>query len=127
MTGHPETGHPENPYAGQGPVLLDIGGDVGALVVAMPAALVGQEVEIWPAGQVRAHRHQPHGTGRTHPHDHPRHVAVVSRPVAAGKLHSLVFPDLVQGRYALTLKGNNEVIVTAEIKGGAVTRADWPT
>ena len=26
----------ENPYAGQGPVLLDIGGDVGALVVVMP-------------------------------------------------------------------------------------------
>ena len=27
----------ENPYAGQGAVLLDIGGDIGALVVEMPA------------------------------------------------------------------------------------------
>ena len=27
----------ENPHAGQGPVLLDIGGDIGALVVSMPA------------------------------------------------------------------------------------------
>ena len=38
----------ENPFAGQGPVLLDIGGDVGALVVEMPAALTGREIEICP-------------------------------------------------------------------------------
>ena len=31
----------ENPYAGQGTVLLDIGGDVGALVVTMPAGMEG--------------------------------------------------------------------------------------
>ena len=40
----------ENPYAGQGPVLLDIGGDVGALVVTMPARLDGVEVEIRAVG-----------------------------------------------------------------------------
>ena len=32
----------ENPFAGQGSVLLDIGGDVGALVVAMPAGMDGR-------------------------------------------------------------------------------------
>ena len=31
----------ENPFAGQGPVLLDIGGEVGALIVAMPAETLG--------------------------------------------------------------------------------------
>jgi len=36
----------ENPHAGQGSVVLDIGGDVGALVVTMPAELEGVEVEI---------------------------------------------------------------------------------
>ena len=36
----------ENPHAGQGSVLLDIGGDVGALVVTMPPAMVGVEIEI---------------------------------------------------------------------------------
>jgi hypothetical protein len=29
---------PENAWAGQGAVLLDIGGDVGALVIGAPAA-----------------------------------------------------------------------------------------
>ena len=38
----------ENPYAGQGPVLLDIGGDIGALLVTMPPELVGAEVAIRP-------------------------------------------------------------------------------
>ena len=36
----------ENPHAGQGSVVLDIGGDVGALVVTMPPELEGVEVEI---------------------------------------------------------------------------------
>ena len=31
-----QVAEPENAWAGQGAVLLDIGGDVGALVVAMP-------------------------------------------------------------------------------------------
>ena len=44
---HGEHGHShENPHAGQGAVLLDIGGDVGALVVTMPRSTVGEEVEI---------------------------------------------------------------------------------
>ena len=47
----------ENPFAGQGSVLLDIGGEVGALVVTMPAAMVDVEVEIRPWDG--NHRHQP--------------------------------------------------------------------
>ena len=39
------TAEVENPFAGQGAVLLDIGGDVGALVVTTPAEMVGVEVE----------------------------------------------------------------------------------
>ena len=35
----------ENPYAGQGSVLLDIGGDVGAVILHLPAAWEGAEVE----------------------------------------------------------------------------------
>ena len=38
----------DNSHAGQGPVVLDIGGDVGALVVAMPAGLTGSEIEARP-------------------------------------------------------------------------------
>ena len=51
----------ENPYAGQGSVLLDIGGDVGALVVTMPAAMEGVEIELDRASGQRTGM----GTART--------------------------------------------------------------
>jgi hypothetical protein len=40
----------ENPHAGLGAVVLDIGGDVGALLLSAPAELAGAEIEICPAG-----------------------------------------------------------------------------
>jgi hypothetical protein len=40
----------DNSHAGQGAVLLDIGGDIGALVVTMPKSMEGIEVEIRPVG-----------------------------------------------------------------------------
>ncbi len=116
-----EVGH-ENPHAGQGSVLLDIGGDIGALVVAMPASMLGQEIEIDGVGVVHSHGHT-HGHG----HAHRAHVAVVDRPVPGGTQPSLVFPELSEGSYALYAKGTHEVLLTAEITGGQVTFVEWPT
>jgi hypothetical protein len=107
----------ENPFAGQGSVLLDIGGDVGALVVTMPPEMVGVEIEL-----DRAPGHVPsdaHG-------GHRPHVAVVNRPVARGHVPSLVFPELVEGRYGLCLKGSAEVRLAVEVRGGQVATATWP-
>jgi hypothetical protein len=115
----------ENPHAGQGSVLLDIGGDVGALVVSMPPAMVGVEIEIAPVGEV-SHGHG-HGHGHGHEHGHRPHVAVVDRPVTDGHQPSLVFPDLVGGSYELFDKGEDTVLLTAEITGGQVTFLEWPT
>ncbi|HET7431698.1 MAG TPA: hypothetical protein VFJ89_09350 [Nocardioides sp.] len=128
----------ENPWAGQGAVLLDIGGDVGALVVAMPSSTVGLEVEIRPLdGQhvpgAHAHPHE-HGTehGHGHEHGHLAHVAVVARPVAAGTgggdtLPSLVFPELEAGRYELFEKGRPDAVaLRVDVAGAAVTSATWP-
>ncbi len=106
----------ENPHAGQGSVLLDIGGDVGALVVEMPPAMEGVEVEARRAGEgsaVSAHVHHPH-------------VAVVNRPVPGGRLPSLVFPELVEGEYGLALKEAEESLLRAEVRGGEVTQVVWP-
>ncbi|MDT4907272.1 MAG: hypothetical protein QOI69_513, partial [Pseudonocardiales bacterium] len=50
----------ENPQAGRGMVVLDIGGDVGALVVPAPATLAGVEIEICPSGA----RHERPDEGR---------------------------------------------------------------
>jgi hypothetical protein len=105
----------ENPYAGQGAVLLDIGGDVGAMVVAMSAALDGLEVEVRP---VRGHSH-PAG-------HHHRHVAVVNRPIEGGSLPSLVFPELVAGSYDLAEVGSDFVRLRVDVAGGQVAFATWP-
>jgi hypothetical protein len=141
----------ENPFAGQGSVLLDIGGDIGALVVTMPDGMAGTEVEIRLVGTEdagshdRDHQH-PHDHGHPHDHDHnhPRghhrghhgdhhpdhlvHVAVVERPVADGRVPSLVFPELVAGGYELFEKGDGQhVVLQARISGGQVTSLAWPT
>lgn len=106
---------PENPYAGQGSVLLDIGGEIGALVVRMPASTRGMEVEARPS----------EGRASTGHHHHP-HVAVVERPVEDGVVPSLVFPELSQGGYELGEKGTERIALTVQIRGGQVTSADWP-
>jgi hypothetical protein len=110
-------GHDENPHAGQGAVMLDIGGDVGALVVTMPESMLGEEIEI--LGMRHDHGHEPRD-------GHRPHVAVVPRPVAGRAVPSLVFPELVEGGYALVPKGTDDVRLTVEVHGGAVTAATWP-
>lgn len=119
MTEHPhEHGHghghvdAENPFAGQGSVLLDIGDDVGALVVSMPASMVGVEIEIRPVG-ADVHGHYPH-------------VAVVARPVGADLVPSLVYGDLTEGSYELYEKGGGPVRLTVAVAGGSVAEAEWP-
>jgi len=111
MSGHGHT-H-ENPFAGQGMVLLDIGGDVGALVVTMPHGMRDQEVEIWPDGPRPSEGHLPH-------------VAVVERPVGQERVASLVFPDLMAGRYRLAPKGSADARLVVDVRGAEVTVAEWP-
>jgi hypothetical protein len=104
---------PENPYAGQGSVLLDIGDDVGALVVEMPRSMLGVEVEVRPVGD-------------TDPGTHHPHVAVVDRQTPLGPMPSLVFGALAEGAYELYERGGGPVRVTAAVRGGGVTEATWP-
>lgn len=112
--------------------MLDIGGDIGALVVTMPADTAGLEVEIAPVGAEpidTAHDHDHdhgHGHGHGHGQGHRPHVAVIRRPVEGGELPSLVFPELVEGTYELFEKGSNDVRLVVEIRGGEVASATWP-
>lgn len=110
----------ENPFAGQGSVLLDIGDDVGALVVTVPASLVGVEVEIRPVGAT------PHGHGHDHGTGHHPHVAVVLRPAGDAVVPSLVFPEVVEGHYELHVKDTDAVVLTATVVGEEVATAEWP-
>ena len=103
----------ENPFAGQGSVLLDIGEDIGAVVVVTPASMEGVEVEIRPDIAPTGHVHHPH-------------VAVVNRPVEGGQLPSLVFPEVREGTYGLYLKQSAVRDLTVTVAGGEVTSAEWP-
>ena len=107
----------ENPFAGQGAVLLDIGGDVGALVVEMPREMLGVEIEIRPAGAPAASRHG---------HAHHPHVAVVDRQTPAGPMPSLVFGEVQAGTYHLCDKGGTEALATVTVRGSEVTQLTWP-
>ena len=137
----------ENPHAGQGPVLLDVGGDVGALLVTMPASLEGVEIEIRPQPSepepdqpVHSHPREPdHGGHSTLPdsgdhsrshgsgdHSHLSHVEVLPRPTPAGMVSCAVFPELTQGRYELYERPSGPVRLRVSITGGEVTQAFWP-
>ena len=135
----------ENPHAGQGAVIVDIGGDVGALVVVMPADTVGLEVEIVATGTADSYPHRRpghshshdeshgHGHGHGHVHGHdagsslPPHVAVVLRPLPSGTVvPSLVYGSLTEGVYDLYIRPDGPVMLTAEVLGGQVTEATWP-
>lgn len=120
----------ENPHAGQGMVMLDIGGDVGALVVTMPASMVGEEVEIRPVGAASDDHDHDHGDldhQSGHGHSHHPHVAVHERPIQGGvPVPSLVFPELTTDRYELYVKGTTNVVLTVDVRGGEVSTAIWP-
>lgn len=137
----------ENPHAGQGMVVLDIGRDIGALVVSTPASMAGLELEIcptgarhhtpddgagWWQGQWRSHRHPANATDRSHPghaHQHEPswpHVAVIGRPTIAGTEYSAVFPGLRAGEYDLWIRSDEPAAITITVRGAHVTTATWP-
>ena len=116
----------ENPYAGQGAVLLDVGGDIGAIVLHLSADHEGLEVEI-ESPHVHDHDHEhdrQHTHAADHGHPHRPHVAVVGRPTAGGLAYSAVFPDLRAGRYRLSIPGHGPGM-DVDVRGGQVTEALW--
>ncbi len=146
----------DNSHAGQGPVVLDIGGDIGALIIDMPAALAGAEIEARPIGGkakeafdaatianvgfVRFgdleddHARSDHSDvdhHHSHSHIHPAgpalvHVAVLGRPGSAGSGYTAVFGELQDGEYELYLRPNGPVALTARVRGGEVSSEVWP-
>jgi hypothetical protein len=134
----------ENPYAGQGPVLLDVGGDVGALLVTTPASMEGVEIEIRSRqpglqvdpddpGEVHDHGQDSHLHGHDRAPDqngatsHVTHVQVLTRPTPVGLVTCAVFPSLFQGGYELYERPSGPVRLQVTITGGQVTETSWPS
>jgi hypothetical protein len=91
-----------------GPAVLDIGGGAGALLVIVPAALLGSEPEVSPV---------------QHPDDRV-HTGVHERPMGGTRIPVALFPSLPAGRWTLWGCGpcaTREI----DIADGQVTRFDW--
>jgi hypothetical protein len=123
-----------NAHAGQGAVLLDIGGDIGAVVITMPVGMLGVEVEIAPVGG-RAHGHShhdhDHDHGHPHPHAHPHlvHVGVVNRPRdgrGGAPVPTAVFGEVREGEYEVYERPDGPTALVVSVRGGAVTELVWP-
>jgi hypothetical protein len=91
-----------------GPVVLDVGDDIGALVLRTPAAMEGAELEISPVAE----------PGRR------THVAVHPRYVGSTTVYAAVYYGLVAGTYQLWTEDGLPAM-TVEVIGGAVIEAHW--
>jgi hypothetical protein len=114
--GHSHDGHAHdehlsghNHVAGQGPTVLDIGDDFGALVLYTSADLVGAEIEISPDGEP----------------DRRRHVAVHPRQYPGGTAYAAVYYGLAAGTYDLWAADGSRAI-TVSIEGNTITESVWP-
>lgn len=93
-----------------GSVMLDIGGDNGALVLETPAAMAGREIEISP-------RHAP---------DRRSHVAVRERHGNGPVRYAAIYPSLPAGQYTLW-DPSGPAAGTVTITAGEVLHTHWTT
>jgi hypothetical protein len=92
-----------------GTVLLDLGGTIGALVLTVPAALTGAEIEISRADQP----------------DGPRtHAQVRERPGRGAAGYAAVYPGLSAGTYTIW-RDRHTPLGTVEVTGGQVATFTW--
>ena len=92
----------------QGTVVLDIGGEVGALVIVAQRTDVGREIEVSLTG----------ATQRSH-------MAVRERRVDGNTLYCAVYPGLVAGRYTIW-RDEHTPIAQVQVGGAEVAEFTWP-
>jgi hypothetical protein len=102
------TAHGLLPPSGPGTVVLDIGGDKGALVVHTPADLAGCELEIARRSEAKAFVH----------------TEVRERRLPGGSVYAAVFASLPEGAYTL-LDAPPGAPRDVEISAGRVTDVTW--
>jgi len=105
---HHEHGHEHEaglPPPG-GPVVVDIGGDVGALIVRLDRELLGQELHLRQDGWT-----------------HTVHTGVWDRPLGDRLVTVAVYPALVEGTYRI-LDRDGSVRRSVAIDGGRVAELD---
>jgi hypothetical protein len=96
--------------SGPGTVVLELGADIGALILYTPADLDGAEIEI--------SRDDDPGARRTHSQVRQRHMATVTR-------YAAVYPGLPAGPYTIW-RDERRPAAAVIITGGQVTSCHWP-
>jgi hypothetical protein len=96
--------------SGPGTVVLELGADIGALILYTPADLDGAEIEI--------SRDDDPGARRTHSQVRQRHMATVTR-------YAAVYPGLPAGPYTIW-RDERRPAAAVTITGGQVTSCHWP-
>ncbi|WP_410809692.1 phospholipase [Micromonospora sp. 067-2] len=91
-----------------GSVVLDLGGETGALIVYTGRDLHGKEIEISRGADRRTHS------------------AVRERRVRDGSFHTAVYPDLPAGTYTVWWDAETSV-GTISVHGGAIAEFAWPS
>jgi hypothetical protein len=94
-----------------GSVVLDIGGDTGALILHTPAEMLGREIDVTPASA---------------PGSHGTHSLVRERQVSGTTSYAAVYPALPVGDYIIW-HDRATPVGTVTINGGEVTRHHWPS
>ena len=96
--------------SGPGTVVLDLGVDVGALILYTPADLDGAEIEISLDDEPGARR---------------THSAVRQRRLPGAPAYAAVYPGLRAGQYTIW-RDEHSPAATVTITGGQVTSCRWP-
>jgi hypothetical protein len=104
---HGTGGHASGP-SGPGSVILELGADIGALVVETPPGLAGREIEI----------SRSVGGSRTH-------SLVRERRTAAGRSYAAVYPALPAGEYTVW-RDDGIPAGQVTVHGGQASRFRWP-
>jgi hypothetical protein len=104
---------PHNAAAGQGPVMVDVDADTGALVLLAPAWMAGSEIEISPVAD----------DGTPGPR---QHVAVLARHAGSQVVYAAVYPSLRAGRWQLWSPDHGGPVLGVDVPGGQVVEAWWP-
>jgi hypothetical protein len=93
---------------GPGSVVLELGGHIGALVLEVPSALAGHEIEISLSA----------GGPRTH-------SLVRQRVTVAGLSYAAVYPAVPAGEY-IVWREDGVAVGQVAIRGGKVSHFRWP-
>jgi hypothetical protein len=100
--------HDQLPASTEGSVVMEVGGDVGALVVYAPYALAGREIELALRGESWQFVH----------------TEVRERRLSDGTVYAGVFPAVPSGEYTLLPLAALPAL-DVNVEGGRVSELTW--